>query len=166
MFSDSCLHLQEHGSNVAERLREALYSVGTPILQSAASTIIGVSFLVLLDSYVYRSFLKTVLLVVVLGAAHGLIILPVLLTMLSCNHGNSAPSPNYTSGGSSTAESEAAPTPPAHRRPVYVLPGPLPVTANSFGLPPYHHHHPHPHNQHHALDELPYAYPTAAVFER
>uniref|UniRef100_A0A914D0N6 SSD domain-containing protein n=1 Tax=Acrobeloides nanus TaxID=290746 RepID=A0A914D0N6_9BILA len=68
----------------SERMRNALYSVGTPILQSASSTILGVSFMASTESYVFRSFLKTIILVIVLGALHGLIILPVLLTMFHC----------------------------------------------------------------------------------
>lgn len=68
----------------SERIRNALYSVGTPILQSASSTVLGVSFMASTESYVFRSFLKTIILVIVLGALHGLIILPVLLTMFHC----------------------------------------------------------------------------------
>ncbi|TKR57948.1 hypothetical protein L596_030585 [Steinernema carpocapsae] len=69
----------------ADRIRNALYSVGTPILQSASSTILGVSFMASTESYVFRSFLKTIILVIVLGALHGLVILPVLLTIFHCN---------------------------------------------------------------------------------
>lgn len=63
-----------------ERLRHALYSVGTPILQSASSTILGVLFMSSTESYIFRSFLKTIILVIYLGVLHGLVILPVLLT--------------------------------------------------------------------------------------
>ena len=80
------------------RMRNALYAVGTPILQSASSTILGVSFLASTESYVFRSFLKvrvslleesfipsqTIILVITLGALHGLVILPVLLTLFHC----------------------------------------------------------------------------------
>ncbi|KAK0418715.1 hypothetical protein QR680_013732 [Steinernema hermaphroditum] len=69
----------------AERVRNALYAVGTPILQSASSTILGVSFMAFTESYVFRSFLKTIILVISLGALHGLVILPVLLTIFHCN---------------------------------------------------------------------------------
>ncbi|CAI4232299.1 unnamed protein product [Auanema sp. JU1783] len=67
-----------------ERMRNALYAVGAPILQSASSTILGVSFMASAESYVFRSFLKTIILVIALGALHGLVILPVLLTMFYC----------------------------------------------------------------------------------
>lgn len=48
-------------------MRNALYAVGAPILMSASSTILGVSFLASAESYVFRSFLKTIVLVIVLG---------------------------------------------------------------------------------------------------
>ena len=73
----------------------------------------------LVDSYVYRSFLKTVLLVVVLGAFHGLVILPVLLTLLFCQHeeDNDGDTITQTSG---THSARASPpghlTPPYHHR--------------------------------------------------
>ncbi|VDM72304.1 unnamed protein product [Strongylus vulgaris] len=51
----------------SERMRDALYAVGAPILQSATSTILGVSFLASAESYVFRSFLKTIFLVILLG---------------------------------------------------------------------------------------------------
>ncbi|PAV84529.1 hypothetical protein WR25_22041 isoform A [Diploscapter pachys] len=73
-----------------ERMRNALYAVGAPILMSASSTILGVSFMATAESYVFRSFLKTIILVVVLGVLHGLVILPVLLTLFYC--GDSAAS--------------------------------------------------------------------------
>ncbi|CAI5443983.1 unnamed protein product [Caenorhabditis angaria] len=74
------------GDNIeaSERMRNALYAVGAPILMSASSTILGVSFMASAESYVFRSFLKTIILVILLGALHGLVILPVLLTMFYC----------------------------------------------------------------------------------
>ncbi|VDP24721.1 unnamed protein product [Heligmosomoides polygyrus] len=86
------------GRNVppSERMRNALYAVGAPILQSATSTILGVSFLASAESYVFRSFLKTIFLVILLGVLHGLVVLPVLLTMFhcSCGTGNSKSAPD------------------------------------------------------------------------
>ncbi|KAI6241665.1 SSD domain-containing protein [Aphelenchoides fujianensis] len=67
-----------------ERVRNALYAVGFPIIQSASSTILGVSFLASTESYVFRSFFKTIILVIVLGVLHGLVVLPVLLTVFYC----------------------------------------------------------------------------------
>lgn len=47
--------------------------------------IIGVSFMASVESYIFRSFLKTIILVITLGTLHGLLILPTLLTMFSCS---------------------------------------------------------------------------------
>ncbi|CAI2348599.1 unnamed protein product [Caenorhabditis sp. 36 PRJEB53466] len=80
------------GENIeaAERMRNALYAVGAPILMSASSTILGVSFMASAESYVFRSFLKTIILVILLGALHGLVILPVLLSMFYCGESSKA----------------------------------------------------------------------------
>ncbi|KAK5971965.1 hypothetical protein GCK32_003121 [Trichostrongylus colubriformis] len=51
----------------SDRMRNALYTIGAPILQSATSTILGVSFLASAKFYVFRSFLKTIFLVIMLG---------------------------------------------------------------------------------------------------
>uniref|UniRef100_A0A0K0DYQ7 SSD domain-containing protein n=1 Tax=Strongyloides stercoralis TaxID=6248 RepID=A0A0K0DYQ7_STRER len=74
------------GKNVSsnKRIRNALYYVGTPIIQSATSTILGVSFMAFTESYIFKSFFKTIVLVIVLGAFHGLVILPVLFTVFNC----------------------------------------------------------------------------------
>ncbi|KAI1713431.1 patched family domain-containing protein [Ditylenchus destructor] len=77
------------GQNIdsTRRLRNALYIVGTPILQSASSTIIGVSFIASAESYIFRSFLKTMILVITLATIHGIVFLPVFLTILHKNKG-------------------------------------------------------------------------------
>lgn len=64
------------------RLNKALRVVGYPIVQAAASTIIGVMTLAPVDSYMVRTFVKTVVLVVGLGMLHGLLFLPVFLSLL------------------------------------------------------------------------------------
>eukprot|EP00093_Oithona_nana_P004609 04609.XXX_235761_239797_1 [CDS] Oithona nana genome sequencing. len=67
---------------VKERVRDSMYALGYPILQGAISTILGVIGLALAPSYIFYTFFKMVLLVIVLGALHGLILLPVLLSFL------------------------------------------------------------------------------------
>uniref|UniRef100_A0A182SI65 SSD domain-containing protein n=1 Tax=Anopheles maculatus TaxID=74869 RepID=A0A182SI65_9DIPT len=64
-----------------ERVREALYSLGMPIVQGSMSTILGVVALLLADSYIFLVFFKMVFLVIFFGAMHGLFLLPVLLSL-------------------------------------------------------------------------------------
>ncbi|XP_019633705.1 PREDICTED: patched domain-containing protein 3-like [Branchiostoma belcheri] len=60
----------------------ALYTLGMPILQGSLSTILGVAALSTAPSYIFRTFFKTMFLVILLGAMHGLVVLPVLLTFM------------------------------------------------------------------------------------
>uniref|UniRef100_A0A8W7PZN3 SSD domain-containing protein n=1 Tax=Anopheles coluzzii TaxID=1518534 RepID=A0A8W7PZN3_ANOCL len=55
-----------------ERVREALYSLGMPIVQGSLSTILGVVALLLADSYIFLVFFKMVFLVIFFGAMHAL----------------------------------------------------------------------------------------------
>ncbi|XP_066298693.1 patched domain-containing protein 3-like [Branchiostoma lanceolatum] len=72
----------------AEKLTEAMRAVGMPILQSSLSTILGMLVLAFFPAYIFRAFFKTIFLVMVFGAAHGLVILPILLTTLRpCGQG-------------------------------------------------------------------------------
>ncbi|XP_077994624.1 patched domain-containing protein 3-like [Glandiceps talaboti] len=65
-----------------KRAIEALHLLGWPILQGALSTILGVAALATSDSYVFRTFFKTMFLVILIGAFHGLLFLPVFLTLI------------------------------------------------------------------------------------
>jgi len=58
-----------------------MYALGMPVVQGACSTIIGVIGLAMAPSYIFITFFKMVFLVIVLGALHGLILLPVLLSL-------------------------------------------------------------------------------------
>ncbi|XP_035695770.1 patched domain-containing protein 3-like [Branchiostoma floridae] len=64
------------------RAVHALYSLGVPILQGSLSTILGVSALSTAPSYGFRTFFKTVFLVMVFGLVHGIVFLPVMLSCL------------------------------------------------------------------------------------
>ncbi|XP_002750214.2 patched domain-containing protein 3 [Callithrix jacchus] len=66
--------------SVNQKSIEALYLLGYPVLQSAVSTIIGVCVLATAKAYIFRTFFKIMFLVMVFGAAHGLIFIPVFLT--------------------------------------------------------------------------------------
>lgn len=64
-----------------ERVRECLYALGLPIMQGAMSTILGVMVLYWAGSYIFLTFFKTVFLVIFFGAMHGILLLPVLLSL-------------------------------------------------------------------------------------
>ncbi|XP_077012446.1 patched domain-containing protein 3 [Tamandua tetradactyla] len=66
--------------SVNQKSIEALYLLGYPVLQSAISTVIGVCVLSVAKAYIFRTFFKIMFLVMVFGAAHGLIFIPVFLT--------------------------------------------------------------------------------------
>lgn len=65
----------------ALRVRSALYSLGLPIFQGSVSTILGIVALAFAPSYVFVTFFKTVFLVMLFGATHGVLLLPVLLSL-------------------------------------------------------------------------------------
>ena len=64
------------GKTGNQRMRNALHALGYPIAQGALSTILGVSALAFSASYIFRTFFKTMFLVISLGAFHGLLIIP------------------------------------------------------------------------------------------
>lgn len=63
-----------------ERAIDSLGHLGTPILQSAISTILGAVVLSTSDTYIFRTFFKIMLLVMVFGFAHAFFVLPVVLS--------------------------------------------------------------------------------------
>jgi len=84
--SDFCVHiihayLTSKGTR-KERSRQALIHMGMPILCASLSSIIGVLFLGLAKSYLFRTFFKTILSIMILGALHALCFLPVLLSLI------------------------------------------------------------------------------------
>ncbi|XP_067122464.1 patched domain-containing protein 3-like isoform X1 [Centruroides vittatus] len=62
-------------------LKKALCDVGLSIFQGSVSTIIGVIVFIDPPSYLYGVFFKIMLLVILFSALHGLIILPLLLSL-------------------------------------------------------------------------------------
>lgn len=89
---------KDHGVSTVDRVRDSVYVIGTPILQSAVSTLLGILMLVVVDNYVFRSFLKTSFLIILLGVVHGLVILPVLLTLFHCDSRTSTSSQGSSYG--------------------------------------------------------------------
>ncbi|KAH0627544.1 hypothetical protein JD844_003355 [Phrynosoma platyrhinos] len=63
-----------------EKAVDALYHLGYPVLQGAVSTVLGVVVLSMATTYIFRTFFKIMFLVILFGAAHGLIFIPVFLT--------------------------------------------------------------------------------------
>ncbi|XP_009985415.1 PREDICTED: patched domain-containing protein 3, partial [Tauraco erythrolophus] len=63
-----------------KRAVEALSLLGYPVLQGAVSTILGVVVLAAAKAYIFRTFFKIMFLVILFGALHGLVFIPVFLT--------------------------------------------------------------------------------------
>uniref|UniRef100_A0A8D2NTS1 Patched domain-containing protein 3 n=1 Tax=Zosterops lateralis melanops TaxID=1220523 RepID=A0A8D2NTS1_ZOSLA len=77
-------------SSANKRAIEALSLLGYPVLQGAVSTILGVVVLAAANTYIFRTFFKIMFLVILFGALHGLVFIPVFLTFF----GNFGRSPN------------------------------------------------------------------------
>ncbi|XP_075684833.1 patched domain-containing protein 3-like [Rhinoderma darwinii] len=73
--------VSNHKTKVNERIIDALHSLGYPIVQGAVSTILGVIALSAAESYIFRTFFKIIFLVIAFGMIHGLVFLPVFLTL-------------------------------------------------------------------------------------
>ena len=90
------------GDTGDERMRNALHALGYPIAQGAASSVLGVTALAFSASYIFRTFFKTMVLVILLGAFHGLLIIPALLSASgpkNINRKRNAVSPANQHGG-------------------------------------------------------------------
>ncbi|KAM6953795.1 patched domain-containing protein 3-like [Aplochiton taeniatus] len=59
---------------------DALSNLGYPIIQGAISTILGVVVLSASESYIFRTFFKIMLLVILFGSLHGIAFIPIFLT--------------------------------------------------------------------------------------
>ncbi|KAM4705181.1 patched domain-containing protein 3 [Rhinophrynus dorsalis] len=69
-------------SNANDRVIHALHILGYPIVQGALSTILGILPLSVAESYIFRACFKVMFLVIAFGALHGLVFIPIFLTML------------------------------------------------------------------------------------
>lgn len=66
----------------SRRAYKACLNVGIPILNSAISTILGLTLLAFCKSYIFISFFKTMTILMVLGLFNSLIFLPILLSII------------------------------------------------------------------------------------
>ncbi|VDK43064.1 unnamed protein product [Anisakis simplex] len=85
---DFTAHISYHyykaiAKNSRDRLEEALTAIGWPMIQVGLSTVVALLPLLFKQSYLAMVFLKTIVVVVVLGVSHGLIVLPAILTMIT-----------------------------------------------------------------------------------
>jgi multidrug efflux pump subunit AcrB len=59
--------------------------MGLPILQGCLSTVLGLIPVTFVPSYIFYTFFKVTTLVMFFGAAHGLVLLPVLFSLFTCD---------------------------------------------------------------------------------
>lgn len=101
------------------RMRNALHSLGLPIAQGSVSTLLGIVVLNAAPSYIFTVFFKTVFLVILFAAVHGLLLLPVLLSL--------------TDGWCSGAEKGAKESKPEKDPPFYITTGHDDILGNKDG---------------------------------
>ncbi|ETN75506.1 patched family protein [Necator americanus] len=109
---DISAHISYHYYQVkaqtpVEKLEDAFLNIGWPTMQGGLSTMFAMMPVLIKPCYLGMVFLKTVALVTVFGLVHGLIVLPVFLSMLTalrqkCSRNTIAPADNdgSESGGS------------------------------------------------------------------
>ncbi|KAK9977225.1 hypothetical protein ABG768_019046 [Culter alburnus] len=82
-------------SSANEKAMDAINKLGYPIIQGAVSTIAGVVVLSAAKSYIFRTFFKIMFLVILFGAVHGIIFIPVFLSFLgTCSNSHEKKKPN------------------------------------------------------------------------
>ncbi|OWF50770.1 patched domain-containing protein 3-like [Mizuhopecten yessoensis] len=70
------------GSTRDEKVKNAILRSGGPIWNGAISSIIGIIMLVFSKSYIFRSFFRVMLLVILFGVGHATFFLPVVLSLI------------------------------------------------------------------------------------
>ncbi|KHJ48436.1 patched family protein [Trichuris suis] len=69
------------GKGTEHSIRMALGNLGWPIVQGGLSTVLGVIVLADVKSYMFVAFCKTVLLIIGIGVIHGIVFLPVFISL-------------------------------------------------------------------------------------
>ena len=84
--SDFCVHIVHAFLTASgtrkERAQQALINMGMPIFCACLSSIIGVLFLGFAQSYLFRTFFRTIIAIMIIGAIHALCFLPVILSLI------------------------------------------------------------------------------------
>lgn len=127
-------YMSSAASRPEERVRESLYALGLPIVQGAVSTVLGVSALVLAGSYIFMVFFKMIFLVIVFGALHGLLLLPVLLSLFgpgACGGGASSEPKQQRHRRTARADHRSLPRPYCIPHPSLLHPGAITTTGSS-----------------------------------
>ncbi|CAI5441258.1 unnamed protein product [Caenorhabditis angaria] len=72
----------ENNLSAFDRCVDAMEKLAWPVVHGSLSTILGVTVLAFIDSYMVLVFFKTIFLVLVIGAWHALMLLPILLSIV------------------------------------------------------------------------------------
>lgn len=70
------------GPNKSERAIEAVLHIGSAVIYGGGSTLLGVVMLSLSEAYTFKAFFKIFFLVIMYGMFHGLVLLPVVLSLI------------------------------------------------------------------------------------
>ena len=87
------------GHNKSERALEAVLHIGSAVIYGGGSTLLGVAMLSMSEAYTFKAFFKIFLLVILYGLFHGLVLLPVILSLIGPQAYNTllkAPTPRNT----------------------------------------------------------------------
>ena len=102
------------GASRRDRAIHALYAVGMPIVQGSLSTMFAIFLFAFSAHYAFRVFFKSLTLVILFGVTHGLVFLPVTLSVFgpqnSCRPPVTPPTP--TTPTNSNGHAKVAPDTP------------------------------------------------------
>ncbi|ESO99297.1 hypothetical protein LOTGIDRAFT_113440 [Lottia gigantea] len=65
-----------------QKARDAIRVAAAPILNGGITSLLGICMLVGSESYIFRSFFKIMVLVIIFGLAHSMLLLPVILSLV------------------------------------------------------------------------------------
>ncbi|KAL5012817.1 hypothetical protein ScPMuIL_011368 [Solemya velum] len=71
-----------HGKTRDEKMRSAMKHAGGPVFSGAFSSFLGIIVLIFTSSYIFQSFFKVMLTVIITGVLHALLFLPTILSVI------------------------------------------------------------------------------------